>query len=511
MELVWKRREIPLHSCAGLLELPRTTVEDWALTIEKEGFMRKEEIGDYGANLVWLSPSQEKVEEAKRIFRLRKAQLMRDIEKVKTVVYGDFKRKFEAHSLESGLVMREIHKRLAQNPESGIHEDTVRKLEKLSSRIKDSDAHSEMIKKRFEILSEELGGIALEGEAAQAAGEAQGSRAEATRQAAKAGKNDDFIIADSMEGLLEHLEEKIRENKKIRSLLSDLHSRASMIEKNIRLLSREKRLISLLSRSEEERRKLLEADFVEAKKHFDKGSALFGSIPDYCPLSTGLSLQEKDAKSLVEALKEFNRAVWLNPSIPGLYYKRGCCFRALRQYLEAAGDYRRALEAGPESPEILSELGYALTRMGEHSLALERLDRAVSLGPDCAQAYLFRGFLYGMMEKFGEAASDFSRAIELGYGRPEAYYWRGASYSSLDQEANAIRDYRKALELDPGNEDAKRGLDRLLNPKGRSGEPLPKQLKEKEELDFDGTRLLVFPETGFSAWGYGEAKGAPQA
>jgi ATP-dependent 26S proteasome regulatory subunit/Flp pilus assembly protein TadD len=501
MEMVWKKREIPLHSCAGLLELPRMTVEDWALIMEEEGFMRREEDGDCGANLVWVSAPSEKVESLEGVFMRRKAQLLHGIKKG-SETYADFKRRLAAHSREAGMVVEEIRKRNG-NPESpSIHEDTTRKLEELSSNIEGLGARSNRVKKNFGVLSNELGGIVLEGKKSLDAREVPAFGTGAyTLEVENAYKHKEFVVAGSMEGLLEQLEEKIRENGELRSSLSGLHSWTSMIEKNIKLLSREKKVIALLSRSEEERRKLLEADSMEAKKHFNKGNALFGALPDYCPLSTSFSLQEKDAKSLVEALKEFNRAVWLDPSIPGLYYNRGRCFRALRQYLEAAGDYKRALEAGPESPEILSELGYAFIRMGEHSRALEQLNKAVSLKPDCAQAYLFRGFLYGMMEKFGEAASDFSRAIGLGHGKPEAYYWRGYSYSILDQEANAIRDYRKALELDPGNEDAKRGLDRLLNPKDREGNPLPGQLKEREELEFDGTRLLVFPETGFSVVG----------
>ena len=96
--------------------------------------------------------------------------------------------------------------------------------------------------------------------------------------------------------------------------------------------------------------------------------------------------EKKAAEEHAKALKDFQRAVELNPNMPEAYNGLGFTYRKLGDYAKALANYDQALQLAPKFAD-------AIEYRGEAYLALDRLD-------DAKQAYLA---LFGMDRKQADA------------------------------------------------------------------------------------------------------------
>jgi tetratricopeptide (TPR) repeat protein len=84
--------------------------------------------------------------------------------------------------------------------------------------------------------------------------------------------------------------------------------------------------------------------------------------------------EKKSSEELAKALKDFQRALELNPNMPEAYNGIGFTYRKLGDYAKALANYDQALQLAPKFAD-------AIEYRGEAYLALDRLD-------DAKQAYL---------------------------------------------------------------------------------------------------------------------------
>ena len=114
-----------------------------------------------------------------------------------------------------------------------------------------------------------------------------------------------------------------------------------------------------------------------------------------------------------ETIKEFDRAIELEPGYAGAYYNRGCIYRE--------GDKRRAIRD---------------------------FSKAIKLKSDYAEAYNNRGSLYADIGNYRQAIRDFSKAIKLRPDYAMAYVNRGITYARHDKKSLlSIADIKKATKL----------------------------------------------------------------
>ena len=152
-----------------------------------------------------------------------------------------------------------------------------------------------------------------------------------------------------------------------------------------------------------------------------------------------------------EAIKNFAKAIELNPKDAAAYYNRGNAYGKLGTYEEAIRDYDKAIELNPKNAEAYSNRGNAYVNLGNHQQAIKDFDKAIELNPKNAMAYSIRGAVYGELGNFQQAIKDFDKAIELNPKDASAYSARGAAFSLLGNSQQAIKDFDKAIELNPKN------------------------------------------------------------
>jgi tetratricopeptide (TPR) repeat protein len=156
------------------------------------------------------------------------------------------------------------------------------------------------------------------------------------------------------------------------------------------------------------------------------------------------------ANRLTEALRDFDRAIALNPGYIEAYTSRSALYTTLDRYAEAIGDCDKAIALNPKYAEAHNNRGAALGASGRQEEALRAYGTAIALSPANAKAYCNRGAAYYHTQRLPEALRDFDKAIGLKPDYVDAYCNRGAVHFSEGRLAEAVADFSRTISLDRG-------------------------------------------------------------
>jgi len=123
-------------------------------------------------------------------------------------------------------------------------------------------------------------------------------------------------------------------------------------------------------------------------------------------------------------------------------YERGDLKGALR-------DYSRALRLDPRRADILNDRGIVRKAMGESLLAMEDYAAALEIDPGCWQAFANRGTLLAQRGDYDSAIREFDQGLRASPREARLYCYRANSLGCLMDYAGALKDYTKAIRLDP--------------------------------------------------------------
>ena len=149
-----------------------------------------------------------------------------------------------------------------------------------------------------------------------------------------------------------------------------------------------------------------------------------------------------------EAVKEYSKAIELDPSFASAYHNRGILYNKLGEQQKALDDYNKAIELDPSYAFAYNGRGNVYRGFGERQKALDDYNKAIELDPSFAYAYNGRGNVYSDLGEQQKALDDYNKAIELDSSYAHAYNGRGNVYSDLGEQQKALEDYNKAIELD---------------------------------------------------------------
>ena len=95
-----------------------------------------------------------------------------------------------------------------------------------------------------------------------------------------------------------------------------------------------------------------------------------------------------------KALKDFSRAIDINPSRADAYLGRANTLSTLGRFEEALPDYNRALEIDPKLANAYANRGSARSQLGQYKKAIADYEKALELDPeiDDAPGFLDRLF-----------------------------------------------------------------------------------------------------------------------
>ncbi len=176
------------------------------------------------------------------------------------------------------------------------------------------------------------------------------------------------------------------------------------------------------------------------------------------------------------ALKDFDRAIELDPENADAYQRRGFLRRKLVGFDgDLAGvidDYERSIELDPSDPKVHANLGLLLRLEGEQEGDAEKLTRAVraydaalTADPRSKHAPYWIQIRAEALIELGEhdrAIAELTRVIEAVPDRADGWEWRGVARLAAGDLDGAIADLDQALKVNPRRHETRayRGLAR---------------------------------------------------
>ncbi len=192
-------------------------------------------------------------------------------------------------------------------------------------------------------------------------------------------------------------------------------------------------------------------EYDQAIKDFDKAIELNPSVSNSYD---GRGITYYYLGQYERALDDYNKSVQLDPSQSGVYNNRGLNYIALGQYKSAIDDCSKAIELDPKDDIAYHNRGYAYYYLGQNDNAIKDYNKAVELNPNYTKVYNNRGLVYSDLMQYDHAIEDYDKAIELNPKFFITYYNRGRAYFFLKQYNRAIQDLDKAIELHPNYPEA---------------------------------------------------------
>ena len=132
-----------------------------------------------------------------------------------------------------------------------------------------------------------------------------------------------------------------------------------------------------------------------------------------------------------EAIKQFNQAIKLNPSVSNVFYGRGLAHDGKKDFAAAVKDFDEAIRLDPKNAEAIMWRGATYISLNQIDRGITDYDDAIKVDPDYAQAYYKRGLAYAGQHKLVRAVADLDLAIRLDPTHAEAIKARAAALLQL--------------------------------------------------------------------------------
>lgn len=157
------------------------------------------------------------------------------------------------------------------------------------------------------------------------------------------------------------------------------------------------------------------------------------------------------AGRIKQAVKEFQKAIALDPLNPVSYNYLGLAYFFDEQYSAAIQAFNRALQLNPNFTDVHNNLGLVYSEMGDTERARREFQEVIRAKGYATPevAYFNLGKLSLTEKKYEEAAFFFQKALESNPKLPKVHERLGFSYELMGKLEEAEKEYQEALKLEP--------------------------------------------------------------
>ncbi|GAB4367401.1 MAG: hypothetical protein Kow0042_08000 [Calditrichia bacterium] len=184
-----------------------------------------------------------------------------------------------------------------------------------------------------------------------------------------------------------------------------------------------------------------------AKRFCYRAEELDGSL---APVRVNLGLIHTETGDYEAALRDYQKAMELDPANADAYRGRAKAYMALGMLEEAEATYRKAIEMKPDFWSGYNELGRFYFQQGRYEEAVNQFQRVVELTPRNVKGYINLGSAYFYLNRRIEAIQAFTKAQEI-KPRYSIYSNLATLYYYEGKYREAARMYEKALDLQDGD------------------------------------------------------------
>lgn len=171
-------------------------------------------------------------------------------------------------------------------------------------------------------------------------------------------------------------------------------------------------------------------------------------------INLGILLNSKE--EFAEAITHFDRAVELYPDDPQTtaLRSRGIAYTGLKDYDRALRDFNRALAVNPVNPDVYHHRGNLYRERNDLAAALRDWERAIAINPGFTDAYVNRGVARYIRGEVEPARADFSRAVELNPESEPGHYNLAIVLEELGEDEAALESFTRAIGINPKKAEA---------------------------------------------------------
>ena len=185
-----------------------------------------------------------------------------------------------------------------------------------------------------------------------------------------------------------------------------------------------------------------------------KRTAFIGAILSLIPF--GQPLLFKTGAIVATAKIVIFNSDWAIAESAEFYYKRGNDKYDAEDYKGALKDYKKAIKINPQYSDAFNNRGNVKLDLKLYKEAIKDYTKAIEFSPQYGDAYYNRGLAKENLKDFKGAIKDYTKAIEFfpkGEDAGDAYHGRGYAKEMLKDFEGAIKDYTKATKLIPEDGD----------------------------------------------------------
>ena len=168
-----------------------------------------------------------------------------------------------------------------------------------------------------------------------------------------------------------------------------------------------------------------------------------------------------------EALKNFDRALEVDPKDGLSYAGKSLIFLWLGEREKALESSKKAVRLSPDSEVTLVNLAYVYIELGMIDEAIAELKRLVSVKPKSWQGYYNLGYAYVVKNNFSEAANAFESAAKVNPNSAGILNNQGWCLWKLGKYAEASHIFERSLAVDSQFKDALFNLGLIYKASGR--------------------------------------------
>ncbi len=159
---------------------------------------------------------------------------------------------------------------------------------------------------------------------------------------------------------------------------------------------------------------------------------------------------EKAMALLEEACTHYERAVLLQPNLPGDRYDLGSALLMVGRIGEAEDQFREAVRLDGTNAEAWHSLGATLLRQGRPEDAVQAFQSALALTPGQADTRALLGLAFWQLGRHQEAEREWEKTLRSAPNSAEALAGWGLVQLRRGQPAEAIPLLTEALRMNPG-------------------------------------------------------------
>jgi lipoprotein NlpI len=149
---------------------------------------------------------------------------------------------------------------------------------------------------------------------------------------------------------------------------------------------------------------------------------------------TSAGVTHRPMRESERAIRDFDRALALNPGLVAAWRQRALAYRGKGDYERALADFEQAILLAPGDARLYTDRAVAYELLGDYASAIRDFNRAIAFKPNYASAIEGRGRTYFYLGNFAQAASDLQRGLALDSADSYGGLWLHLARQRLRQD-----------------------------------------------------------------------------